>query len=233
MYQVIEFYENIPNNERNAFMRGHFFWTYFPYVFTAPRVKRFWDNRPTEILDINTFNPFTEEPRDGNNSEEGTFEAVTKYKKRPVIILSSVGQSYDPRGLRGGEYFLVAPLRSLRILETDEYKRKPEFVWNVILYKYNSLFYLPNSKKSQIRESVILFERITTLHKSWLTPSGFQRLSSDAQSCLDIWLRYYIFGSIPSSFNKNLEAYRNLMGEDPDIKKAITGTAKYLKPPRK
>lgn len=229
MHKLIDFYERIPAKENGCYQRGHFFWTCFPYAFFSPRVTRFWNNKPTETIDITEFNPSKEEYDPNNHTEADMFLAINTYKRRPVVLLSSQCQSFDPKGLHGGEYFLVAPLRSLRILETNEYRHKPDFIWNTINYKYNSIFYIPSSDEGTIRESIIFFERMTTLHLSWLIPFGDIRLSSDAMACLDMWLRNYIYGTLPSKFNQNLEDYRKLMGEDPKTKRELIGTAKYLR----
>lgn len=228
MHTIIDFYEKIPTDQKGCYKRGCFYWTCFPYAFESPRVTRFWNNRPTETLDITTFDPSNNnfDPNSGLGDDE--FQAVTIYKRRPVILLSSKCEEYDPKGLHGGEYYVVAPLRSTRIIETNEYKFPPGFVWNTILYKYNSIFFLPCAEDQKLRESIILFERMTTLHHTWLTTMNDIQLTHDAQTCVDMWLRNFLFDNIPTSFNQNLESYRELMGDDPKIKNQIIGTAKYL-----
>lgn len=233
MYKYIDvFYEQTPMSDQNIFSRGSLFWTCFPYVFNSPRVIRFWKHRPTEHFDITQFDPSKEQKDPRGETEADEFNAITTYKRRPVILLSTSGSRYDPQGLRGGDYFLVAPLRSLRILETKEYKFLPEFVWNSIIYKYSSIFYLPESNENNIMESIILFERVTTLHCSWLQPCN-KRLTAEALTCLNMWFYNFIYGSVPNGFRKDLEAYRNLMGENPKIKTEVLGMENYLKAPGK
>ena len=218
MYNCIDFYETVSRADAGSYERGHFWWACLPYRTTKPEVTRFWPNRPTEILELDRFDPRNEEPDSAAGTEAGEFLAIAKFKKRPVVILSTGGSPYYDRAWRGGEFFLVAPIRSLKNPVTGEFKANPDFVWSVITYKFSSLFYLPRDDASNIHEAVIHFDRITTLHRSWLLEPRRAHLSEDAMVCLDEWLRNYTYGKVRKKFNDDLETYRALVGNDPQIR---------------
>ena len=228
MYKVIDYFEPIDSSSKKAILRGQFWWTCFQFFFDRPKVTRFYCNRPTEILDITKFNPEREVIDNDNKTENNEFLAVCKYKLRPIIVISTSGNHYHDRTWEGGEYFLVAPIYSLRDDITDEYRCSPKFVWDVITYQYNSLFYLPKSSSYQIHEGIIHFDRIITLHKSWLIKQRSACLTGDAMNCLDNWLKLFIYGKIGKKFSEDLQAYQNIVGQDPKIRQDLFGTAKYL-----
>jgi hypothetical protein len=222
MYNVIDFYEEV-SREENCYERGYFWWACPPYIFDRPIVTRFWHNRPTQELKLEDFDSRNEESDEINITQPGEFLGVSKFKRRPVIVLSTSGSPYRDRAWKGGEYFLVAPTRTLRSKITGEYRANPNFVWDAITYQYSSVFYLPRDPEYDFLEAVIQFDRIVTLHRSWLLEPRKAKLSHDAKVCIDCWLRNYIFGKVPISFNKNLEAYREMVGEDPKIRTGIFG----------
>ena len=113
------------------------------------------------------------------------------------------------------------PLRTLRNEITGEYKANPDFVWDTITYQYSSVFYLPEESRYNFQEAVIQLDRIVTLHQSWLLDPRSAKLSDDARVCLSAWLQNYIFGKLPKKFNENLEAYKAMVGEDPDKSRFI------------
>ena len=96
---------------------------------------------------------------------------------------------------------------------TGEYKAPPEFVWGVITYQYSSLFYLPSSDEFNIHEAVLHFDRMKTIHRSWLLRPRSARLSSEAMDCLDEWLRNYIYGEVRLEFPRDLKTYREMVGD--------------------
>lgn len=232
MYKYIDYYEQKPKEKKEGFHRGQFYWSCFPFAFSSPRVTRFWCNRPTETLDTTKFNSTKEKFDPDNKTEADEFLAITQYKRRPVLLLSTPIEKYDTKGFKGGEYYLVAPLRSLRIKETNEYKFSAELIWKSILYSYSSLFYLPDSIGDMICESFVLFERTTTLHQSWLSPCDSIQLSTEALYCVDMWFRNFIFGNVPTTFKNDIDAYRTAMGESPVTKNEVLGIGSYLKNPK-
>jgi len=147
------------------------------------------------------------------NTLDGELAVLAKYKKRPVLVLSVAGSHYHDRAWRGGDWFLVAPIRSLTLPVTGELKTAPEFVRGVIAYAYRGLFYLPEEKSLAVREAVPHLDRAVTLHASWLLQRREARLSSPMLQCLDEWLRCYVFGRISRRFHDDLEAYRQLVIE--------------------
>jgi hypothetical protein len=174
-------------------------------------------------MDLEHFDPRTEQRDEELDTDPGEFWAVTKFKKRPVMILSTAGTPYADRAWRGGGFFLIAPIRSLRHPVSGEYKTDPDFVWRTMTYRYSSLFYLPRDDQYAIHEAVLHLDRMKTLHKSWLLEPRSARLSDDAMKCLDEWLRNYLYGKVCSKFNDDLETYRQVVGEDPQIRTGVFG----------
>ncbi len=226
MYKIIDFYEPLSQADAERYERGQFWWTCYPYAFTTSHITRFWPHRPTRTLDVRQFDPRREQPDDEADTIPGEFLAITKFKRRPVVILSTAGTPYRDRAWRGSEFFLVAPARSLRDPLTNEYKAAPQFVWGAITYQYSSVFYLPGSDQFDIHEAVLHFDRMTTLHHSWLLEPRGACLSSDAMVCMDEWLRNYLYGKVRARFNEDLETYRQMIGGDPQIRTGLFGRGK-------
>jgi hypothetical protein len=224
MYRAIDYYEPLAKaTALKQVERGQFWWTFYPYAFNQTKFTRFWPDRPTETVDVTRFDPEKEQPDAKAGTEPGEFLAVAKFKRRPVVILSIKGTEYAYRAWRGGEFFLVAPSRTLRNSLTGEYKAPPQFVWEAITYKYSPIFYLPRSDEFGIQEGVLHFDRITAVHHSWLLTPCKARLRQEAMICLDEWLRNYIYGKVRLKFNKDLEAYREMVGNDPQIRTGVFG----------
>ena len=223
MYKVIDYYESVDPKIHTCLEQGCFWWACPPNIFNRPIVTRFWFDRPTEMLNLTSFDPQKEKPDERAKTEPGEFLAISKFKKRPVIILSTPGTPYRDRAWQGGEYYLVAPTRTLKSEITGEYKADPEFVWDSITYQYSSIFYLPGDPAYNFLEAVIQFDRITTLHRSWLLEPRSAKLSNDAKVCLSAWFQNYIFGKIPKKFNENLETSKAMVGEDPQIRAGLFG----------
>jgi hypothetical protein len=223
MYGLIDYYEPLEPSNAAPYERGSLWWTCYPYQFKSTEVTRFWPDRPTEILDVRRFDPRHESSDDSANTSKDEFLAISRFKPRPVIILSTAGTPFTDRGWRGGDFFLVAPMRSLRDSWTREYRSPPRFVWNTIAYMYSSVFYLPHDDESRVREAVIHFDWMTTLHRSWLLESRNTRLTKDAMVCLDEWLHNYLYGSVSARFGKDLESYRQALGDSPQIRTGIFG----------
>lgn len=223
MYQVIDYYEPVNIKTEDCLQQGYFWWSCPFYIFDKPAVMRFWKDRPTEQMNLMSFDPTRESVDKKSGTQPGEFLAIAKFKKRPVIILSTAGTTYRDRAWRGGEYYLVAPIRTLRNDYTGEYKANPEFVWDTITYKYSSVFYLPGEPGFDFQESIIQFDRIITLHRSWLLETRIAKLTQEAKVCVNAWIQNYLFGKLPKTFNENLEAYRAMVGEDPKIRASLYG----------
>lgn len=223
MYPVIDYYQQVDKATANSYQRGCFWWACFPYRFKGPTLIRFWPNRPTEKIDLRTFDPQKERRDEITETEAGEFLGVSKFKPRPVIILSHAGTQYKDRAWYGGDFMLVAAIRSLRDEITGEYRGSPNFVWGAITYQYSSIFYLPSSADFDVHEAVIDFDWMTTIHRSWLLRPRNVRLTGEAITCLDEWLRYYLFGTVRRKFNDDLIAYRQMVGEDPQIRTGVFG----------
>jgi hypothetical protein len=228
MYKVIDFYEPLSRSDAERYERGQFWWACFPYAFTKPQITRFWPNRPTETLDVRRFDPRKEQPDDVAHTSADEFLAITQFKRRPVVILSTAGSLYHDRAWRGGDFFLVAPVRSLRDTLTGEYKANPNFVWGAITYRFSSVFYLPRDATFDIREGVLHFDRMTTLHRTWLLEPRKAHLSSDAMVCLDEWLRNYLYNEVRARFNDDLETYRQMVGSDPQVRTGLFGRSRVV-----
>jgi hypothetical protein len=223
VYKVIDFYEPVNPQDELCLEQGCFWWACTPYVFNKPVITRFFFDRPTESLNLANFDARKEAPDERAETEPGEFLAISKFKRRPVIILSTSGTPYRDRAWYGGEFFLVAPTRTLRNEITGEYKANPDFVWDSITYQYSSVFYLPEDSAYDFLEAVLQFDRMTTLHRSWLLEPRRAKLSQDARVCVNAWLQNYIFGKIPNIFNENLNAYRAMVGEDPQVRAGLFG----------
>jgi len=155
LYKVIDFFEEFDTKKEVGYPRGSLWWACSPYPFNKPHITRFYFDKPTESVDIRENNFSKEKQDERSDTMPGEFLAISKFKKRPVIILSTSGSPYRDRAWHGGEFFTVAPIRTLRTPITGEYKANPDFVWDTITYQYNSVFFLPEEVKYDIRESVI------------------------------------------------------------------------------
>lgn len=228
MYKVIEYYEPVASGSVQV-ERGQFWWTCFPMIFTTPNVTRFYCDRPTETLDIKKFDPSKETYDNDNKTDNNEFLAVVKYKKRPVIILSTGGTPYKDRGWVGGEFYVIAPVISLRDEVSGEYRCAPEFVWNTITYQYNSLFYIPANNNYDFHEGIVHFDRLTALHQSWLLEIRPAKFTHEAMTCFEEWLHLYLYNKIRTKFKADLDAYKEMVGEDPQIRKDVLGKSSILR----
>ncbi len=223
MYEAINFYEPLSRADAKRHERGQFWWTCFPYAFDGPEVMRYRPNRPSQKLDIRQFDPSKEASDDSADTDPSEFLAIAKFKKRPAVIISTAGTPYKGRAWSGGEFFLVAPVYSLRDECTGEYRALPEFVWNAITYRYSSVFYLPRDDTFDIHEATLHFDQMTTLHRSWLLEPRKARLTGEAMNCLDEWLYVYLCGKVRRRFNRDLADYREMVGSDPQIRTGVFG----------
>jgi hypothetical protein len=222
MYKVIDdFYEPLNSTDAQKYERGHMWWACCPYLFTRPRVTRVLAGGKTKEMDLRHFDPRQEQRDKEPNTNPGEFLAITKFKKRPVVILSTAGTPYQDRAWEGGGFFLVAPIRSLRHPVSGEYVARPEFVWGTMTYRYSSVFYLPRDDQFNIHEAVLHLDRMQTFHQSWLLEPRSVRLGNDAMICLNEWLRNYVYGVVRPQFNEDLETYRQIVGEDPQIRTGV------------
>lgn len=126
---------------------------------------------------------------------------VVTYKRRRVVILS---KALDPavtkeigaykKALRIEDAFLCAPIYTLRD-EGGSPKFTPAFIENVRAFRYPNVFHLPADSSFGQREACVRFDRIQMVAKenldhlrAWLT--------ADATYLLDLWLEYYLTGSM-------------------------------------
>lgn len=91
----------------------------------------------------------------------------------------------------------------------------------MIRYKFSCLFYLPRSDKFDIHEAVVHFDRMIAVHRSWLLEPRKAHLTTDATVCLHGWLRNYICGRVRPRFSKDLQDYREMVGNDPEIRTGV------------
>jgi hypothetical protein len=228
MYQMINYYQ--PNERGNvgSFERGMLYWTCVHRPLLSPNIRR-WTASGIKTINITRFDSNSEQDDPISETKAGEFWGLTNYKKRPVVVLSSTCQEYPEQKIRGDELLVVAPLYSLRDKVTNEYKFGPQTVWDAIIYNIKSAFYLPRSTSGEVNESLILFERIHSIHRSWLEPAFPVRLSSEAMLYLDLWIKNYLFGYIPTKIVEEIQAYRTLVGNDPQIRIDVFGQGKYLR----
>jgi hypothetical protein len=221
VYPVTNYYLTSEKFTREQVSRGQLWWAYPLYVFGSPKITRFWSNRPTETINLQQFDASKELADEEAQTQPGEFLGVFKSKMRPVLVLSNPSTTYSDRAWRGGEYFLVAPIRSLRNEYTNEYKSDHNFVWNTITYQYSSLFYLPAGGEYEIKESVLHFDHITTLHRSWFLKPRKVKMTNEAMICVDAWLRNYIYGKVPKGFYDQLKIYQEQMGDAPQVRSSL------------
>jgi hypothetical protein len=116
--------------------------------------------------------------------------ALVGCKMRPVIIISKSADCWNYGKKTNDECFLVAPVYSLE--ENDGSKKYPtEFIEKIKAYAYNTFFYLPKSLSPYVRESYVRFDRIQSIHKSWLQHEP-NKLTPEAMECLLAWLYCYL-----------------------------------------
>jgi hypothetical protein len=225
VYTVIDFFQ--PVGKGQVFEKGMFYWTCVHRPFLNPKIMR-WTNAGTKLIDVRGFTSNTEKDDPASDTKAGEFWGLTSYKKRAVLIVSTRCPPYIDVRIHGNDLLIVAPVYTIRDEATQEYKFSPETVWDAITYNIPSMFYLPRADHGEVRESFVFFEQMHVVHCSWLEPALPIRLSDDGLGCLDIWLRNYLNGSIPSKFAEEIDAYRKLVGDDLHLRTNVVGQDKYL-----
>jgi len=213
MYSFIDYYTEKKKREgeiQNKFLRGDIWISYFPYRFRGDKIEIVGNDGYVEEKRIDSVKPHINSEGILNATE---FRGVFKFKHRPVIILSTLGDYYCDRAWRGQETIIVAPVYSLRNETTKEYRGDKDFVWNIITYQYRSLFYLPESPKYDLHESVIHFDDLMAVNCSWLTERRSACLSTDAMMVFDNWLHFYLFNEINGKVADLIKDYRQYLGE--------------------
>jgi hypothetical protein len=115
MYKAIgEFYEPLSRTDARQYERGQMWWTCCPYPFKETRITRVWPDGKAVPMDVCEFDPSKERRDKEANTDPSEFYAIVKCKRRPVVILSMPGTPYRDRAWHGGDWFLIAPVRSLR-----------------------------------------------------------------------------------------------------------------------
>jgi hypothetical protein len=46
--------------------------------------------------------------------------------------------------------------------------------------------------------------------------------------CLDEWLRNYLYNKVRARFNDDLEAYRHMVGRDPQVRTGLFGRSRVV-----
>jgi len=222
MYKAIDFFEPLGRGEARLHGRGQLWWACVPQVLQEPYVSRFyWKDHQVKQTSVREFDPKLEMRDPGAKIKKDEFVAITKFGLRPVVILSTCGDAYRDRAWRGGECYLVAPMFTLRDRRTGEWKCNPDFAWEVITYRFSSLFYVPRCPSLGIKESVVHLDRMVTLHRSWLLGPCKARLHADAMKCLNAWLYNHAHGRIGQNFMRELRTYREIMDEDPKTRTTV------------
>lgn len=218
MYTVLDYYEDTGRDRQRTIERGDIWMVCFPYRFSDDRIERVYPDGLVKVESIHGHRPRVD--RDGREAAE-EFSGVIKFKRRPVIVLSTLGDHYQDRAWRGQQTVLVAPVRSLRDDVTNEYRADPEFVWNSICYRYRSIFYLPCSNKYDFHEAALHLDDMRTINCAWLSEKRPARLSDDALKILDGWLHFYIYGKLGEGLAGFLNDYREYLGQHPDVRTGL------------
>lgn len=223
MYKLIDFYEPLDALPEGSHERGQFWWTCYPNPSQSTEVVRIRRGRASERVDVRRFDPEREQIDTESGTAANEFWALAKFKRRPVVILSTGGTPFRHATWRGGERYLVGPIYTLREELTGEYKAPPAFVWGAMRYQYSAVFYLPRHDGFGLREAVVRLDMMTTLQRSWLVDCRRVCLTRKAIYCLDEWLSNYVYRKVRSEFNAELEVYRDLLGEDPQVRTGLFG----------
>ena len=229
MYQLCDYYEELNPRAHEMYCRGEIWLCCVPYTVGDTKINRFYGEKEIgkgriTSIDVNKVDLISEGDDPYSHTVAGEFVALCKYKVRPVVILSTRHDTdYNP--WHSEDYYLIAPIYSLRKQESGEYKYKVDFIWKIARYCYPQLFYLPAEKSFNCYEAVIRFDRMVSIHKSWLRqPRPFQ-LTEQIMIYLNEWLRLSIYGKIDTDISNTLEEYRKYIGEMPQYRSIFFGNA--------
>jgi len=199
MIGEIEYYIPPRKNYRREFNKGQIFDA--PISFTSGRnfqilrldyydkEKPHNSNYTLEKVDV-SFNPEDNQPLYPLGLSANEFVVCQAHKFRPVVILSQGIPIYN-RSREVGISYVVVPAYTTKD-RADRYKYPEEFILRVQAYQYPTLFYLPESREFNFRESILRFDKLSVLSKDLLLPKPIC-LSDDAFYCLINWF-YYLMG---------------------------------------
>jgi hypothetical protein len=212
MKGIIDFYETPPKLDyTKKHEGGQFYWAPFMFVPSGPQVARYTPNQPIGPLDVSRFDPEAEQPNDRAGTDVDEFHAIDKFKLRRVVILSSQADSWTAYGKSAGDLYLVAPAYTLWDKYAERYKYPADFIRHAIEYRYNSVFYLPDSEVHGVEESVLRLDQVGPMHATWLVKAPRLKLTSEALTILRTWFYYFVTGTLPREFEQEIQAYRELV----------------------
>ena len=222
MYPLINNYFE-PIRDASRFEPGQLWWVCFPNPWNRPEICRVWRSNGSKLINVRDFDPHKEQADSVTGTAPNEFMGLTKFKQRPIVVLSVSAKPFAAGSWKGGARLLVAPIFTLKEEITGEYKVSPRFVWDFMTYQCDSVFYLPPNPTFDILEAVIRLDYMATIHESWLASPRKAQLTKDAMNCLNEWFRHYIWGCVQGSFQRDLLTYRELVGSDPEIRVGIFG----------
>lgn len=214
MKDIIDFYEK-PSGLDYAKRRqpGQFYWAPFMYVPAAAHVARYRPRQPIEALDVTMFDPEQEQPDPSADTDTDEFLAIAKFKLRRVVVLSGRVEPWEAYGKKAGDLYLVAPIYTLWDRYMERYKYPEDFIRQAIEYRYNSVFYLPQSERHGVEEAIVRLDQTGAIHSSWLVKAPATKLSGEALELLRNWFYYYLTGMLPKALKGELDAFRDLLAE--------------------
>ena len=217
MKGIVDFYEKPPETDyAKRHGAGQFYSAPFVYAFDQTLVPRYKPGLAIEKLDVTKFDPEYEEPDTSADTDVDEFLAVAKYKLRRVVILSTPAHRWKAYEKAGGEFYLVAPVYTLWDKYEERYKYPEEFIRRAIEYRYNSVFYLPESEKHGVEEAITRLDQVGAMHASWLVRAPTVRLTHEALALLRNWFCYCVTGMLPGRLKEEIEAFRQLVAEQAD-----------------
>jgi hypothetical protein len=220
MHGLVDFYEPVDTNDP-PYQRGQFYWVTLAYIPDAEMILRYW-HHGTQMMNVHQFDPNREKLDKEADTKADEFHAVLTFKRRPALVLSTGGTPTDHAPLMG-DYYLVAPVHSLRDPVTGEYKCSQDFVYSTLAYSYNTAIYLEDSG-ADLKESYVRLDKCTSIHRSWFGHRLNVRLSDEMLDILTAWHRYYLTGKIGKDLDDLVQYYRAELAKDDTIRRRIFRT---------
>lgn len=214
MRDVVDYYEQT-GNESERHDVGQLYWAMFPIMPESRQCTRIGPAFLCTPYDVTRFNPGEEGPDVELGTESDEFLATVKYQMRPVVILAPKRPSHEweSRGKHSGDMCLVAPSYTVYDEVSSRYKYNKPFIWRAIAYYYNSVFYLEPSEDYNVKESIVRFDRVCSLHTSWLVQPRAVKLTESAFGLMQEWFRYYLTNIPSQRFLDDISALRSLLAE--------------------
>jgi len=135
-------------------------------------------------------------------------------KKRPVIILNNYKPIEKIKEVRKGhrlnqDLCFLLPIYSAYDSVTNKLRFHNETIHKTRLLYYHNLFFLPEFKKCNLRESIVRVDRIFAIKTFLVEPLGY-KLSDGPLEVLKELLNIIIFGSYPENLweNSSLKIYQ-------------------------